>query len=432
MEEIILTQEMITAYDAVKSRQHTVIFGAAGTGKTTFIDYLVGSGLKLMKVAPTGIAANAIGGSTLHSAFRLAPRIMQPSDIRPLDYYGMQLLSNIDAIMIDEVSMVRSDVLDNIDLVLKKSMRNEIPFGGVPIIFMGDMGQLPPVVTNSERDYFNFKYKSEFFFDSIAFKQIEDEANFVNFTEIFRQKDQNFKNILNKIRFGEITQKEIEELNNSTYLSEEKDHVTLCTRNDDVRRVNEFKLEINENVAELYTGEITGDFKEKNCIANVRLVLKEKSRVMILINNGDNYHNGSLGLYLGMERDEEGEKVMRVRLDSDNEEVLIKRHKFEEVRQSYDRDSDKVKTETKGSMKQYPIALGYAFTSHKSQGMTFDRMSFDIGRGAFASGQTYVSLSRVRSIEGLRLVTKLKPKDIIFDIRIKTWLKSHNLIFSFE
>jgi len=427
-----LTDDMKSAYESIKSKQHTVILGAAGSGKSTFISYLIDNGLNLIKVAPTGVAAASIRGNTIHRFFGLPPRIIEPSKALKLRYEKEELVYRADAILIDEISMVRADLMDGISAVLSKTVMNDEPFGGIPIIMMGDLGQLPPIVrSGAESDFFNFNYKSEFFFDSNAFKSVEQDGavNFINFSKVFRQTDEKFIGILNKIRFGKITNSEIDSLNESCYLNRKENQIILCSRNDQVEMVNNFNLMSNDNELEEYVADITGNFNIKNSIGEYRLKIKVGTKVMILV-NGSGYFNGSLGVYMGMEINQDiGTQRMKIKLDDGGTIVLVEKYKFEEVVQEYDRESNKIVEKAVNSMLQYPIKLAYALSIHKSQSLSFDNMSVDVGKyGSFSHGQTYVALSRCRTLEGLNLVRKLKPKDIIFDRRIKEWMNQYNLI----
>ena len=433
MEKIELTHEMKQAYESVKNGKSTVILGSAGSGKSTFINYLENNGLKILKLAPTGVASANIKGSTIHKFFGFPPRLIELTKVAYLDYNKTNLVRGVDAILIDEISMVRSDLMDGIDRSLRKSMMVDYPFGGIPLIFMGDLSQLPPIVSKgAERDYFNFNYKSEFFFDSNIFTELEEEGaiSFVNFSKIFRQKDEEFIKILNKIRFNTISQAELDELNGKCYLSAKKDNIVLCARNEEVIMINNHNLFDNENPYENYKGIVDGQFNYNNCIADYDLSVKIGCRVMIL-NNGEGYFNGSLGVYKGLHNvgDNTPPSMMVELDDSDGTIVYVPRYKYADVKQEYDKKENKITETPTGSMEQFPVKLGYAITVHKSQGLSFDKISIDLGRyGSFSHGQTYVAVSRCRTLEGLRLTKKITKKDIIIDPRVKKWLENYNLV----
>lgn len=447
-DEFILTKEMEDAYSSIKSGNNTVVLGSAGSGKSTFINYLLDNGLKIIKLAPTGVSAFNIGGTTCHRFFGLPPRTIEPSRVPKVSHpVKSDLLFGADAILIDEISMVRSDMIDGIDQSLQKTFISSEPFGGMTMIFMGDLGQLSPIVAGkAETEYFQFNYKSEFFFDSRVFSEMEDNGyvNYVNFSKIFRQNDKTFIDILNSIRYGNVKQETIDFLNQECYGKDKSKAIVVCSRNSDVAIYNENCMYELDSEEDKFTATINGEFKPENCNAEYNLTLKEGCRVMMLRNdpNGD-YFNGSMGTYIGCDTgyviSENGEKIsdgitfLKVMLDAEGDaeqrEIRVDKHVYSSVEQTYDKKKNTITDNPKGSMVQFPIKLAFAISIHKTQGLTFDNVSIDMGRnGAFTHGQLYVALSRCRTLEGLRFNRKLSLGDVIVDERVKGWLETNSLI----
>lgn len=438
-EEIVLTEEMKDAYNSVKSGNNVIILGSAGTGKSTFIEKLVSEGVKIIKLAPTGVSAFNIAGTTIHKFFAFPPRLIETSKVVAIkSHEKLDLIFNADAILVDEISMVRADVMDGFDSALRKTLGRDLPFGGMQMIFMGDLGQLSPVVgQQAEREYFKYNYKSEFFFDSLVFNEMEKEGMFnsINFTKIFRQKDEVFINYLNKIRFGTILSKEIDEINDKCFGKPKTNEIVLCSRNSDVDIYNSHNMSDLDTPDEFFEAKIDGDFKPENCNAERTIKLKVGARIMSLANKPEcGYYNGTMGTYIGKGEDSAGMEYLSMRLDKENEEdeevvVSVYRHKYIDVNQRYNRENNSMDNETRGSMEQFPVKLAFAISVHKTQGLTFSKISVDLGRhGAFTHGQLYVALSRCRTLDGLRLSRRITKQDVIIDHRVKKWLESNSLI----
>lgn len=437
-EKIILTQEMKDAYMSIKNGNNTVILGSAGSGKSTFINYLMDSGLKIIKLAPTGVSAYNISGSTCHKFFGLPPRLIEPHKVPPVKHPAkVDMLLNADAVLIDEISMVRTDMIDGINQAMQKTFISSEPFGGMTMIFMGDLGQLSPIIAGeAEKQFFQNNYKSEFFFDSTIFQEMESEGaiNYFNFSKIFRQKDQYFIDILNKVRFGTAGAETIDLLNERCFGKPKNDAIVVCSRNSDVATYNTNNMYELETEEETFTAILEGDFKVEHCNADYNLVLKKGCRVMTLINDQfGEYHNGSMGVYDGHKTDENG-TFLKILLDPEVKgdeptAVWVGTYKYVNVEQKYSKKSNTIDEDVKGSMIQFPIKLAFAISIHKTQGLTFDKASIDMGRyGAFTHGQLYVALSRCRTLEGLRFNRRLNISDVIVDDRVKGWLESNSLI----
>lgn len=438
-EEIILTEEMKDAYNSIKAGNSTTILGCAGTGKSSFIEYLIKKGIRVIKLAPTGVAAYNIAGTTAHRFFGFPPRLIETSKVTPVRSLDkLDMLYNADCILVDEISMVRADMVDGIDMSLRKTFSKDAPFGGIPVIFMGDLGQLSPVVGNqAEREYFKYNYKSEFFFDSLVFNQMDKEGSFnaFNFTRIFRQKDEVFISYLNKIRFGVITNAEIDEINSKCFGKPKTNEIVVCSRNSDVDTYNNHNMSDLDTEEEVFDAEINGDFKPENCNAERTVRLKVGARIMTLVNKPDqNYYNGSMGTYMGKGVDAAEETYLIMKVDKEDENdtddiAHVYINEYKAVNQKYNKETNSIDEEASGSMKQYPVKLAFAISVHKTQGLTFSKISVDLGRyGAFTHGQLYVALSRCRTLEGLRLSRRITKQDVIIDPRVKNWLESNNLI----
>jgi ATP-dependent DNA helicase PIF1 len=404
--------------------------GKAGTGKTTFLnDFVSKTRKKYIVVAPTGIAAINAGGVTIHSMFGLPLRTFLPtleridSDVANnipdlINHFRyrkdkLKLLREIEIIIIDEVSMLRADVLDMMDFSLRTVRRNQQKFGGVQMLFIGDLYQLPPVV----RDEYILKqfYASPYFFESYAVK--ETALMTLELTTVYRQKDEKFLDILNEIRDGAIGDIDFETLN-ERYIPDfeptDEPYVYLTSHNRMADEINIKKLKELPGKSHFYKAEITGNFNESQYPNDEILELKVGSQIMFLRNDasGDRrYFNGKLAEIVEIE-----EKEISVIIDGEEDVFKLKKENWNQKRYSLAEDKS-VQEEVLGSFKQYPIRLAWAVTIHKSQGLTFDRLIIDAGK-SFASGQVYVALSRCRTLEGIVLKSKITPEVIFSDKRV--------------
>jgi ATP-dependent exoDNAse (exonuclease V) alpha subunit len=420
---LTLTPEFTGILDELeKDKNHLVITGKAGTGKSTLLNlFRTTTKLNAVFLAPTGIAALRIKGQTIHSFFRFPPRLITPMDIQRHFLVG-RLVKKLQVLVIDEMSMLRADVLDAIDASLKLHRRNDHPFGGVKLVLFGDMYQLPPVVGGTEEAYlFNQKYASPYFFDSDVWGKLTG-IQYIQLNQVFRQKDAAFIHLLDQIRNNELEAEDLAVLNNLVDLESRpgNGYIYLSPRNHTVDRINKIELDQIDKPVEVFQGELTGDFSLSNVPANLVLSLKIGSQVMIIRNDVDMaYVNGTIGVITNI-----GEKIEVT--DSITSEVYkIEKAKWEMIRYIIDpEDKDKISTKTIGTFEQYPLKLAWAMTIHKSQGQTFDRVILDMEGGAFEHGQTYVALSRCTGLEGLKLKRPLRSRDFILDERIFAFL--HN------
>ncbi|WP_312760899.1 helix-turn-helix domain-containing protein [Epilithonimonas sp.] len=412
------------------TNRNIFLTGKAGTGKTTFLnDFVKKTKKKHIVVAPTGIAAINAGGVTIHSMFGLPLRTFLPTTERIDQNLGnnipdlmvhfkyrkdkLKLLREIEIIIIDEASMLRADVLDMMDFALRHVRRNQQKFGGVQMLFIGDLYQLPPVV----RDEYILAmyYSSPFFFDAKAL----EGSNFITLelTKVYRQTDEHFLEILNAIRDGITEDIDFEALNERyqpDFDPKDEAYVYLCSHNKMADDINQKKIKELGGKAHFYTADVVGDFKETQYPNDEVLELKVGAQIMFIRNDTSpdkKYYNGKLAQISYLDEDE-----ISVILDGSEEEITLKAETWEQKKYSLD-DEKNIKEEVLGSFKQFPIRLAWAVTIHKSQGLTFDRLIIDAGK-SFASGQVYVALSRCRTLEGIVLKSKITPEVIFSDKRV--------------
>ncbi|MFN5134202.1 MAG: ATP-dependent RecD-like DNA helicase, partial [Chitinophagaceae bacterium] len=402
------------AFRFVTETQESIFLtGKAGTGKTTFLKYLQQHCAKnIIVAAPTGVAAINAGGVTLHSLFQLPFHPFIPTETNRMELlknirYQKQrinLLRKMELLVIDEVSMVRADVMDAIDAILKTVRRNhQVPFGGVQLLLIGDLYQLPPVAKNDEWNLLKDYYNSTFFFDSIAIK--EQQPLLIELTKIYRQKEDSFVQLLNKVRNNQMELEDFEQLNNR-YLpqfrpAEEERFITLTSHNNQADQINQNKLAQLLSPAFTYSAKVIDDFPEHLYPAEKELVLKEGAQVMFLKNDteGRKYFNGKIGTVTRLEKDQ-------IIVVSDGVEIEVKQETWENTRYTLNRSDEKLQQEIMGIFSQYPLRLAWAITIHKSQGLTFDKVMIDAA-SSFSSGQVYVALSRCTSLDGIVLLSKI-------------------------
>ncbi|WP_294247432.1 helix-turn-helix domain-containing protein [uncultured Chryseobacterium sp.] len=404
--------------------------GKAGTGKTTFLnDFVKRTRKKHIVIAPTGIAAINAGGVTIHSMFGLPLRTFLPTteridtsmanniaDLMPHFKYRkdkLKLLREVEVIIIDEVSMLRADVLDMMDFSLRFIRRNNQRFGGVQMLFIGDLYQLPPVVRDEH--ILKICYDSPFFFDSHAIKEIPLIT--IELTKVYRQSDEDFLAILNAIRDGDVDQIDFDSLNeryDPGFDAKDEPYVYLCSHNKMADDINQEKLDQIKSTATTYEAKLFGEFRENQFPNEQFLDLKIGAQIMFIrndISGEKRYFNGKLGEISALEENE-----IKVILDGSEREITVKREVWEQKKYFLDQDKN-IKEEVLGSFEQFPIKLAWAVTIHKSQGLTFDRVIIDAGK-SFTAGQVYVALSRCRTLEGIVLKSKITPEVIFKDNRI--------------
>lgn len=419
-EEIIITPEYEECFKAIENKDPFVfVSGKAGVGKSVLIKYLKDtvSDKNIAVVAPTGVAAINVEGQTIHSFFGLGIDILTSDNVSAATGKKIDLLRNIDILIIDEISMVRADLMDAIDTKLQKTRRNEKPFGGVQVIGVGDLFQLSPVVKDDERPYFEVNYATEYFFSASCFKNMKFKSIILD--NVFRQKDQEFIDILNKIRINEDHRNSVGSINRKCYglNGEFKDierDVTLTSRNSRADEINNVELGKLPGKVSSYEATIKGNFRVKMVTPEI-LNLKPGAQVMFTKNKGKQWVNGTLGEVVSV-----GGREIRVKIKDTGKIESVKRETWEVKKYDYDHRSNKLKEEASAEFTQFPLTLAWALTIHKSQGLTLDSIKIDLGGSgkAFASGQAYVALSRCKTLEGISLEDPLSMNDVKTDQRV--------------
>lgn len=423
MNELSANEVFRLAADIVSNTSQSVFLtGKAGTGKTTFLHYIRQNVDKNVVVAaPTGVAAINAGGVTLHSLLQLPfePFIPNFEGKKKLDYHfklrksKIEMLRELDLLIIDEVSMLRADMLDAIDYMLRRYRNSQQAFGGVQILFIGDMFQLPPVVQTSEWELLKHHYPSPFFFHAQVLADYT--PLYIELKTIYRQQDQQFIDILNRIRNNCATSQDLQVLNqryNPAFkLPEENRYIVLCTHNYKADRINSEELSRLAGKEYKFNGEVKGDFSENSLPTEANLTLKEGAQVMFVKNDAGEkrrYYNGKLATICLLTEDK-----IQVRFEN-GDEMELESETWRNVRYKLNEESGEIEEEELGSFTQYPIRLAWAITIHKSQGLTFDRVVIDAGQ-AFAAGQVYVALSRCTSLEGIVLFSRISAQSISTD-----------------
>lgn len=427
--KIEINDQFRKALDLIENSDHHIfITGRAGTGKSTLLNHARSVTKKKMAIlAPTGVAAVNINGQTIHSFFGFKPDITI-TKVKKVSGSRRDIYKNLDAIIIDEISMVRADLLDCVDKFLRLNGKNKnAPFGGIQMVFIGDLYQLPPVITSNERNIFTEQYKSGYFFSAMVFQSFEME--FIELEKIYRQKDEKFIRLLNSIRNNTATPADLALLNkrfNPGFKPEADDfYVYLTTTNDLSRQINDEYLKKISGDAYYFAGEIKGEFDAKYLPTDVSLSVKIGAQVMLLNNDlQGRWINGSIGKIVEIDDKNNGADIILVELES-GATVEVAPYEWTIYSYAYNARLNILETETVGSFSQYPLKLAWSLTIHKSQGKTFPKVIIDIGRGTFAHGQMYVALSRCVSLEGLVLKKEIKKQHIFIDWRVADFVTKY-------
>ena len=394
--------------------------GKAGTGKTTFLKHIVaGCSKRLAVVAPTGVAAVNAGGVTIHSFFQLplcpylpdvkelVTEYQMPEKNRSLRKDRVKILRTLELLIIDEISMVRADILDAIDATLKRYRKNDRPFGGVQLLMIGDVQQLPPVVTESEKPFMDQVYPSPFFFNSRAFRKLGYIV--IELNKIHRQRDAEFTSMLNDIRTGNPSDQTLERLNRRLDPGFDPPSgeywIRLTTHNHQSDSINREKMDALKGKSMIFKAEIDGNYPESAYPAETELRLKKGAQVMFTRNDTSGnsmYFNGKIGTVTSLDPE-------IIVTDENGNEIIVNREKWDNVRYEINPETQEIQAVNDGSFTQYPLRAAWAITIHKSQGLTFDRVVIDAGK-AFSFGQVYVALSRCRSLDGIVLTTPITRK----------------------
>ena len=405
--------------------QHFIyLTGAAGTGKTTLIERVKDESLlKKMVVAPTGVAALNIGGSTINSAFRIGfdtfPVIQESKDPR-----FKKLLKNLELLIIDEISMVRAPMLDAISETLQIHRNSSKPFGGIHVLACGDLFQLPPVVKENEESAIFERYGSVYFFSADNFKAIEKPIFFELVTSFRQQDDKEFYNLLNNVRLGKNLESSINMINKTCHNPEfdTESSLIITSRKYRAEQINDEMLSRIDGPSTAAKSKEQGELNENDLPAPRELRVKEDAKVMFIKNDPDGrWVNGTIGVVIDCS--DKNKKVIKVKVGK--EVFKVKREEWNKVRYVYDEYNDEMEEEVVSSFKQFPLKLGWAVTIHKAQGLTLDSCSVDLGEGAFATGQAYVALSRCKTLDSLNLYRELKVQDALVDPDIQDFHAAH-------
>lgn len=404
-----------------RTNSNVLILGPAGTGKSTFINYIKSaSGKRVVCACPTAVSALNVGGQTIHSLFQIPPRDFIMPEFLKLKAKPRNILNATDVLIIDEISMVAPDLLDAIDILARAARRNNLPFGGIQVVAIGDLFQLPPVITRDAAANYLREYGHEnaYFFDSNAYRR----ADFVRFgfEKIYRQNDAELLENLGRLRANDVSALEF---------------FNGCKIDDAVRRATAVIITPLRMVAErintdrlnqiaapdvVYTGVLAGNFAERDVPAPLELRLRVGALV-VFVKNGDKWHNGSTGIVKSL-----GAREIVVQLlGRDSDTVTVKPEKWAKIEYNRDENDRLVENEV-GAYRQFPLMLGYAMTIHRAQGKTLDAVVVDIARGAFAHGQTYVAVSRTRAAADIHVASPLRARDIIFDTRVLEFVNAEN------
>lgn len=414
--QIILSNEQKKMFYLMEnSHENMFICGKAGAGKSELLKYFIRNTKKDILVAAfTGVAALNIGGQTLHSLFLLENGIQRLDDKRnyELPVRVRKILQSVDTILVDEASMISSDLIEMIDKKCKNALGNGLPFGGIQFIFFGDLYQLPPTVDYKTRKILKERLGGVFFFNAPIIRSLDIRT--FELENIFRQKDYEFKNLLNEIRVGNNSEYILEKINERVLpVPTDREIITLCARRTPADIINKNKLDEIDNKEFVYWGEIKGKVKGSSLPADKELHLKVGAQVMMVVNEnkGGSWVNGSLGVITELCDD-----VIKVKIDGKEHWVTKNLWSYEDY--GIDEETGKITKKTVGSFEQFPVKLAWAVTIHKSQGKTYKSVVIDLDDGAFSAGQVYVALSRCTSLEGIYLKRPIRRNEICTSIEV--------------
>lgn len=401
------------------SRENLFITGKAGTGKSTLLRQLIRNTQRNAVVCgPTGVAAINAGGQTIHSLFRIPPRMLNQDDVKQISFKQSQVVKKMDILVVDEIGMVRADMLHNLDKIMRFARGKPcLPFGGCQVVGFGDLYQLPPIITQQEREHFEREFESPYFFSAECVK--EKPFQIIELMTVFRQTDEEFVEILNRIRSGESDDSDIARINSNVGKPLPGESIVICPYNQQVREINENMISKLPGQRTRFDARISGNFPSSAFPNDETVFLKPGAQVMILKNERRDddkflYVNGTIGVVESL-----GEDFAHVIIEGK------KRHKIEFSEWDsikYEYSGGRLQHSVVGTFSQIPLKAAAAFSIHKAQGKTFDKVRIDIGRGAFDFGQTYVGLSRCRSLDGLSLASPIKDSDVMVDDRIGEYL----------